>query len=188
MPFFQYPWKNGFVFCFMEFPLLLSIQGIRSEALDRVMLGVSSLGNYGAIWIALALVLLLIQRYRHCGWAVSIALIIDFATVNLILKPWIGRERPCDISVPEDMLLACLSDHSFPSGHTAAAFAAATAVFLCHKKSGALFLALATLMGFSRLYLFVHYPSDVFAGALLGVLFGFLGWRLALGNKKAQNI
>lgn len=81
----------------MEFPLLLSIQGIRSEALDRVMLGISLLGNYGAIWIALALVLLLVQRYRQCGLAVSIALIIDFVTVNLILKPWIGRERPCDM-------------------------------------------------------------------------------------------
>ena len=80
------------------------------------------------------------------------------------------------------MLLACLTDHSFPSGHTAAAFAAAVALFACHRKAGTIALFLAFLMGFSRLYLFVHYPTDVLAGALLGVLFGLIGYRLS--NKK----
>lgn len=152
------------------------------------MLFVSSLGNFGAIWIALATLLLIIEKYRHSGLAVSIALIIDFVAVNLIIKPLVGRERPCDVTVPEDMLLACLSDHSFPSGHTAAAFAAAFALFLCHKRAGSAALILAVLMGFSRLYLFVHFPSDVIAGALLGLSFGFIGYRFAFRrNKKAPN-
>lgn len=152
------------------------------------MLFVSSLGNFGAIWIALAALLLIIERYRQSGLAVSIALLIDFVAVNLIIKPLVGRERPCDVTVPEDMLLACLSDHSFPSGHTAAAFAAAFALFLCHKRAGSAALILAVLMGFSRLYLFVHFPSDVIAGALLGLSFGFIGYKFALRrNKKAPN-
>ena len=152
------------------------------------MLFVSSLGNFGAIWIALAALLLIIERYRQSGLAVSIALLIDFVAVNLIIKPLVGRERPCDVTVPEDMLLACLSDHSFPSGHTAAAFAAAFALFLCHKRAGSAALILAVLMGFSRLYLFVHFPSDVIAGALLGLSFGFIGYRFAFRrNKKAPN-
>ena len=152
------------------------------------MLFVSSLGNFGAIWIALATLLLIIERYRQSGLAVSIALLIDFVAVNLIIKPLVGRERPCDVTVPEDMLLACLSDHSFPSGHTAAAFAAAFALFLCHKRAGSAALILAVLMGFSRLYLFVHFPSDVIAGALLGLSFGFIGYRFAFRrNKKAPN-
>ena len=152
------------------------------------MLFVSSLGNFGAIWIALATLLLIIEKYRHSGLAVSIALLIDFVAVNLIIKPLVGRERPCDVTVPEDMLLACLSDHSFPSGHTAAAFAAAFALFLCHKRAGSAALILAVLMGFSRLYLFVHFPSDVIAGALLGPSFGFIGYKFALRrNKKAPN-
>lgn len=152
------------------------------------MLFVSSLGNFGAIWIALATLLLIIEKYRHSGLAVSIALLIDFVAVNLIIKPLVGRERPCDVTVPEDMLLACLSDHSFPSGHTAAAFAAAFALFLCHKRAGSAALILAVLMGFSRLYLFVHFPSDVIAGALLGLSFGFIGYKFALRrNKKAPN-
>lgn len=152
------------------------------------MLFVSSLGNFGAIWIALATLLLIIEKYRHSGLAVSIALIIDFVAVNLIIKPLVGRERPCDVTVPDDMLLACLSDHSFPSGHTAAAFAAAFALFLCHKRAGSAALILAVLMGFSRLYLFVHFPSDVIAGALLGLSFGFIGYRFAFRrNKKAPN-
>lgn len=148
------------------------------------MLFISSLGNYGAIWIALAALLLIIPGYRRAGLAVSFALAVDFVVVNLILKPWIGRDRPCDYTVPEDMLLACLSDHSFPSGHTAAAFAAAVALFLCHKKAGSLALTLALTMGFSRLYLFVHFPSDVLAGAFLGVFFGFIGYRLAFRRHK----
>lgn len=152
------------------------------------MLFVSSLGNFGAIWIALATLLLIIEKYRHSGLAVSIALLIDFVAVNLIIKPLVGRERPCDVTIPEDMLLACLSDHSFPSGHTAAAFAAAFALFLCHKRAGSAALILAVLMGFSRLYLFVHFPSDVIAGALLGLSFGFIGYKFALRrNKKAPN-
>lgn len=152
------------------------------------MLFVSSLGNFGAIWIALATLLLIIEKYRHSGLAVSIALLIDFVAVNLIIKPLVGRERPCDVTVPEDMLLACLSDHSFPSGHTAAAFAAAFALFLCHKRAGSAALILAVLKGFSRLYLFVHFPSDVIAGALLGLSFGFIGYKFALRrNKKAPN-
>ena len=152
------------------------------------MLFVSSLGNFGAIWIALAALLLIIEKYRQSGLAVSIALLIDFVAVNLIIKPLVGRERPCDVTVPEDMLLACLSDHSFPSGHTAAAFAAAFALFLYHKRTGSAALILAVLMGFSRLYLFVHFPSDVIAGALFGLIFGFMGYRFSFRrNKKAPN-
>ena len=171
----------------MEFAVLHFLQSIRSETLDHLMLFISTLGNVGAIWIALAALLLIISGFRRSGLAVSFALLIDFVTVNLILKPLVGRDRPCDLSVPEDMLLACLSDHSFPSGHTAAAFAAATALFLCHKKAGLLALCLAFLMGFSRLYLFVHYPSDVIAGALLGILFGFVGYRLAFKRHKKSS-
>lgn len=172
----------------MEFLFLDFIQSLRSENLDHFMLFVSSLGNFGAIWIALAALLLIIERYRQSGLAVSIALLIDFVAVNLIIKPLVGRERPCDVTVPEDMLLACLSDHSFPSGHTAAAFAAAFALFLYHKRAGSAALILAILMGFSRLYLFVHFPSDVIAGALFGLIFGFMGYRFAFRrNKKAPN-
>ena len=166
----------------MELTILHFIQSLRSESFDSAMLFVSSLGNYGAIWIALAAALLIAPGLKRSGLAVSAALLIDFVIVNLILKPWVGRERPCDLTVPEDMLLACLTDHSFPSGHTAAAFAASVALFACHRKAGTIALFLAFLMGFSRLYLFVHYPTDVLAGALLGVLFGLIGYRLS--NKK----
>lgn len=166
----------------MELTILHFIQSLRSESFDSAMLFVSSLGNYGAIWIALAAAFLIAPGLKRSGLAVSAALLIDFVIVNLILKPWVGRKRPCDLTVPEDMLLACLTDHSFPSGHTAAAFAAAVALFACHRKAGTIALFLAFLMGFSRLYLFVHYPTDVLAGALLGVLFGLIGYRLS--NKK----
>ena len=122
----------------MELTILHFIQSLRSESFDSAMLFVSSLGNYGAIWIALAAALLIAPGLKRSGLAVSAALLIDFIVVNLVLKPLVGRERPCDLTVPEDMLLACLTDHSFPSGHTAAAFAAAVALFACHRKFCAL--------------------------------------------------
>ena len=172
----------------MELTFLHFIQSLRNDWLDQTMLFISTLGNVGAIWIALAALLLILPGFRRSGLAVSIALAIDFVAVNLILKPLVGRERPCDLTVPEDMLLACLSDHSFPSGHTAAAFAAAFALLLCHPKAGAATLVLASLMGFSRLYLFVHYPSDVIVGAALGVLFGFTGYRIAFHRHKKTPI
>ncbi len=162
----------------MEFAILHFLQSIRSETMDWAVLFVSRLGDFGLVWIAASAILLLIRRWRMTGLSVSAALILDFVFVNLILKPLFGRERPCDIYPTEDMLIACLSDHSFPSGHTAAAFAFATALTLRHKKAGVIAFVLAVLMGLSRLYLFVHFPSDVLAGALFGILFGCLGHSL----------
>lgn len=168
----------------MELSTLQFLQSLRCETLDRIMLFISSVGDFGAIWITLAVLLLITSSLRQSGMAVSFALAIDFAVVNLILKPLIGRDRPCDFTMPEDMLLTCLNDYSFPSGHTAAAFSAATALFLYHRKVGIFALTWASLTGFSRLYLFVHFPSDVIAGALLGILFGFIGYKLALRRYK----
>ena len=162
----------------MELTVLHFFQSIRSETLDAAVLFFSSLGNLGGIWIAMAAGLLLLPAYRRAGLCVSAALAIDFVTVNLILKPLFGRERPCELFQAQDMILACLSDHSFPSGHTAAAFAAATALFLCRKKAGAAALVFAFLMGLSRLYLFVHFPTDVLAGAAIGVAIGVFAFEL----------
>lgn len=172
----------------MEIAVLHFFQSIRSEAWDYAVLMFSRLGDFGLIWIVSAIVLLLIKRWRKAGLCVSGALLLDFIFVNLILKPLFGRERPCDLYPTEDMLIACLSDHSFPSGHTAAAFAFATALALKNKKAGAIAFVFAFLMGLSRLYLFVHFPTDVLAGALFGMLFGWLGYRLAQQFFEAKKI
>ena len=106
------------------------------------------------------------------------ARLVDFVAINVWLKPRFDRWRPCEILTIDNPLLQCVQDGSFPSGHTSAAFAAATVIFCANKRAGILALAFATLMGFSRLYLFVHYPRDVLVGALLGSVFGFESYWL----------
>ena len=163
----------------LELALLDGIQQLRCGALDLLMPLVSALSNHGEIWILLAAVLLLLRRQRRRGLAVAGALALEFAACNLLLKPWIGRGRPFLLRPDLTLLVPPPGDASFPSGHTGAAFAAVFAL----KWAGsplwrpALLLALAT--AFSRLYLHVHWPSDVLAGALLGALVGWAGARLA---------
>lgn len=163
----------------MEFDVLHFFQSIRSDTLDLVVLFISRLGDFGLIWIVATAIFVIVRQWRKTGLCVGLALFLDFFLVNLVLKPFFARERPCDLYPTEDMLIACLSDHSFPSGHTAASFTFATALALKNKKAGTIAFVLAFLMGLSRLYLFVHFPTDVLAGALFGMLFGWLGYRLA---------
>ena len=95
---------------------------------------------------------------------------------NVLLKNIIGRVRPYDAVSGIELLVPVLSDFSFPSGHTLVCFEAATVLLKREKRSvGITALILAVLVAFSRLYLYVHYPSDVIAGILLGILFGLTG-------------
>lgn len=157
-----------------ELPILTSIQSIRTPWLDQIVYWYSALGNVAAVWIVLALVALAVPRLRKIGWEISLALVLHLFTVNFFLKPWIDRVRPCDLSPLTDPLLSCLTDGSFPSGHTGAAFAVA-GVFLFNRHPAAPWLLLAALlMGLSRLYLYVHFPSDVLTGAVVGLFLAFL--------------
>ena len=98
---------------------------------------------------------------------------------NVLLKPLVGRARPFQSDGSVALLVSSPGDFSFPSGHTGASFAAAAVMFFGRSSLWGWALALAALIAFSRLYLYVHYPSDVLAGALLGILTGWLMWRLS---------
>lgn len=161
-------------FAAAELPILTSIQSLRTPWLDSIVYGYSALGNFGAVWIVLALVALGLPRLRRIGWEISLALVLHLFTVNFFLKPVIDRSRPCDLAPLTDPLLSCLADGSFPSGHTGAAFAVA-GVFLLNRHPAAPWVLLAALlMGLSRLYLYVHFPSDVLVGAVAGLFLAFL--------------
>ncbi len=116
---------------------------------------------------------LILPKYRKCGVRMAIALILDLILCNLVLKPLAARPRPCWIDEQVKLLVAAPKDYSFPSGHSAASFAAAVSIFVMHKKEGAAALILACLIAFSRLYLFVHFPTDVLAGIAVGFICAF---------------
>lgn len=158
----------------MEFFILNWIQAnCRCAFLDALMPAVSALCSHGEIWIALALVLLLIKRTRKLGAVMAVALVLDVVCCNLLLKPLVGRLRPCVVNPAVTLLVAIPTDASFPSGHTASSFAAVSALLSCRSKLWRPAFALALLIAFSRLYLYVHWPSDVLGGAVLGTLLGF---------------
>lgn len=144
------------------------------------MLFISRLGNQGAIWIVLALLLLCRPQTRRVGMVVALSLLLEAICCNLLLKPCIARLRPFSVNGVNDsiLLLPPPADYSFPSGHTGAAFAAASALLGSNRRWGIAACLLAVIMGFSRIYLYVHYPTDVLGGMVLGCLTGWLSWRI----------
>lgn len=163
----------------MELRFLDFLQTIHTPLLDKILAFITSLGNAGIIWIVLAVVLLILPKTRKTGIIVAAALLMDLILCNLILKNLVARVRPYDVNTAIAILIKKPLDFSFPSGHTAASFAAMTALFLAKmKKAWIAALVLAVLIAFSRLYFYVHYPTDVLGGAVVGILSGIIGYAI----------
>ena len=145
--------------------------------LDAVMPVITSLANGGIIWILTAVLLLIFKKTRKTGFSVALALLCGLIIGNLLLKNLVGRIRPYDLNEGVEVLIARLSDYSFPSGHTLASFEAATVLMIREKRIGIPTLILAAIIAFSRLYLYVHYPTDVLAGIILGVFIGIFACK-----------
>jgi len=143
-----------------------------SSVLDFLMPLVTKLGNGGLVWIIVALAFLKSRKYRTDGLMIVASLLLCVILGNLILKPLVARIRPCDINTAIPLLIARPTDYSFPSGHTMSSFAAASVIFHANVNMGIAAFALAALIAFSRLYLYVHYPSDIIAGIILGLFIG----------------
>lgn len=152
-----------------ELPILWWIrEHLTNPFLDTVMPYISSLARHGEFWILLALILVCFKKTRKAGVAMGIAMACGYLIGNMGMKNLFARTRPYDMTEVQ-LLVAKLHDFSFPSGHTLVSIEAATALTYYHRKWGVAALVLAALIAYSRLYLFVHYPTDVLAGALLGV-------------------
>ena len=165
----------------IELSILDWIQTLLTPFLDKIMVFITRLGDAGIIWILLSIVLLLIPKTRKSGAVMVVALVVDVLLCNIVLKNLVARTRPYDVNTGVHLLVAKLHDYSFPSGHTAASFASVTALYLAgEKKLWKFALVLACLIAISRLYLYVHYPTDVLGGILFGVISGYLGYRKVL--------
>ncbi len=168
-------YKEG-IYLSIDFQILDFIQAhMRCDFLDTAMPFVTKLGDVGLIWIALALTLLLIPKARRAGAAVAAGLLLEALCCNVWLKPMVARIRPYDVNTAVQLLIPKPVDFSFPSGHTAAAFASTAALYASKNRLWLPALVLSVLLAFSRMYLYVHYPTDVLGGALLGGLSGWLG-------------
>ena len=162
----------------MELSFLYAIP--HTEALDTFFLGLTKLvGSYGQLFLFLGIALLFFKKTRMTGAAVLISYFGVLLFGQVILKHLFLRPRPCQIDQSFALLLPRSESSSFPSTHTAWAFAAATAVALNYRRAGTLVLLLACLIGFSRMYLFMHFPTDVLAAVVMGVCIGFLSVRYA---------
>ncbi len=164
-------------------------ENLANGFLDAVMPIITAFADSGLGWIAIAVVLLFFKRTRPVGITMGIALLTGLLIGNLTLKPLVARTRPYDIQTGIALLIEKPHDFSFPSGHTLASFEAAAAIFLYHKKWGIVALCLAVLIAFSRMYLYVHYPTDVLAGAVLGVIIALAAsklykWAETFGKEK----
>lgn len=171
-----------------EFEWLYALQGIHHPILDKIMIVVSTLGNAGILWILIGLLLLIPQKYRRGGVQMLVAMAVTFIIGNLILKNLVARERPCWIDPEVPLLVASPSDYSFPSGHSMNGFAGSVSLLCIDKRLGIPAVILAAVIAFSRLYNFVHFPTDVFVGIAIGLIVALItnyvfwrkGWKKEL--------
>ena len=172
----------GMIQAFDEAFIRFVYENIQGGFLDGVVPLVTKLGDGGMIWIAITLILIIAciknARLRRVALSCALALVLSGLFCNLILKPMVMRTRPYDL-IEIELLVERLSDYSFPSGHTSAAFAFASALWFNNKKFGWLAIAAAAVMALTRLYLCVHFPTDVLAGVVLGFVCGFIGFNIA---------
>lgn len=152
--------------------------------LDVAMPIITLLGDAGIFWIAVAVLFMITKKYRKTGIGMMLALMMGLLICNIWLKPTVARIRPYDFQLEYflkeiPLLAGGMHDFSFPSGHTIASFEAAVVILLNSRKLGIPAMILAVLIAFSRLYLYLHYPTDVLFSIVLGTAFAFFGNWLA---------
>lgn len=162
----------------LDWSILQWIQSaLNCPTLDFLMPKITALGNAGAIWLLASIVLIITKKYRKQGALLLIGLAASVLIGNMLLKNIVARPRPCWIDTSVQLLIANPTDYSFPSGHTLSSAVSATILAKTDRRLGYAAIPLAVLIAFSRLYLFVHFPSDVLAAAVLGVVIGELIFR-----------
>lgn len=153
-----------------ELDFLHSLLSLHNDVLDKIMIFFTNLGDAGILWIVIAVILLFIKKTRKCGIMMLISMALGLIIGNGIIKNWIQRPRPYWIDSSLPLLIPELKDYSFPSGHTLACFEASVMIFLHNKKWGIAAMVVSLIIAFSRMYLFVHFPTDVLGGAILGTI------------------
>lgn len=168
--------------------ILLFIQeNIRTPILTPLLIAITTLGNGGIIWVICSMALLVPKKTRRIGVMSIMALLMSLLINNMILKNLVARTRPYDMVEGLVPLIGKPRDYSFPSGHTGSSFASAWVLYRqLPGKFGIPALVLAGLIGLSRLYVGVHYPTDVLFGVLGGIVSGAIAMLIFRGMEKAD--
>ena len=171
-----------------ETALLWLQENLRGPILNGLMQLLSRLGDAGLLWIIVTLILLLHKKTRRTGVFCAASMLLTLLAVNVCIKPLVGRIRPYEVIEGLSILVAPHKDFSFPSGHSANSFACAWVLFRrMQGKKRILPVILAAMISFSRLVVGVHYPSDVLAGAAIGIVLSECALRLPSWLKKAKD-
>lgn len=158
--------------------LLFSVQRNQSKRLSVIMIAFSIVGNGGLLWAILSGFLLFNRQTSRYGLYMLVALGLCALVNNVIFKPVFDRDRPCDVHNNIPLLIKRPFGSSFPSGHSATSFACAVTLVHMDVRLGLIALFIAFAIAFSRLYLFVHYPSDIIFGILSGTALGIIGIQI----------
>lgn len=172
----------------VETRILMALQELHTPVLDFVFTHITMLGDGGIFWISTGVLLACSKKYRRQGLLLLLCLLAGFLIGNVCLKNLVQRSRPCWVYPEVPLLVREPRDFSFPSAHSMVGFAGASALWLTDRRFGAAAIVLAAFIAFSRLYLFVHWPTDVLAGTVLGIavayaVFGF-AWLVGRMRKR----
>lgn len=171
--------------------ILLWIQNnLRTGFLDPIMKAITMLGDKGMIWILITLALLIVRRTRRLGVICAASMVIGLLVTNLIIKNWAARIRPYELIPGLQCIVPLAKDYSFPSGHATNSLACAWVLFRkTPKKYGVPALILAILISLSRLYVGIHYPTDVLGGVVIGICSAVLAmWLVPRLETKFPNL
>lgn len=155
---------------FDNYVLFIINKKIKNKYLDKIMPVITSLGNLGVVWIAIAVILLFAEENKSIGEVVILTMIFSTIVGEGIIKHLVRRVRPCNQKNNSMLLIVKPISYSFPSGHTLSSFAAADVLSIYFINYKIIFITIALLIALSRMYLYVHYPTDVIAGMLIGIL------------------
>ena len=163
----------------MDFRILNFIYNkLSCNFLNYIMPKITFLGNGGFIWLVTATIMLCFKKYQKQAFVLLVGLLAGVVIGNLILKNLISRKRPCWINNNVSLIVSTPKDYSFPSGHTMSSFIAMTILMQTNQLLGFLSFIFAILISFSRLYLYLHFPSDILGGVVIGILLGNATWYI----------
>lgn len=163
----------------MDFKILEFIRlHFKCKFMDFIMKNISTFFNYSIVWMALGVVLISLKSTRAVGYEIFVALTLELLICNVFVKRISKRARPFTKNDEVNLLINPPKDYSFPSGHTLCAFMCATIIAAHIFWVGVILFVVAVLVAFSRMYLYVHYPSDVFVGALMGIFIALISNQL----------